>query len=47
MAIRLVLAEDNVLMREGVRTLIELEEDLTLVGVCEEFDSSARARGDP
>ncbi len=37
MAIRLVLAEDNVLMREGVRTLIELEEDLTLVGVCEEF----------
>jgi DNA-binding NarL/FixJ family response regulator len=39
MAIRLVLAEDNVLMREGVRTLIELEEDLTLVGVCEEYDA--------
>ena len=39
MAIRLVLAEDNVLMREGVRSLIELEDDLTLVGVCEDFDS--------
>jgi len=38
MAIRLVLAEDNVLMREGVRSLIELEDDLTLVGVCEDFD---------
>jgi DNA-binding NarL/FixJ family response regulator len=38
MAIRLVLAEDNVLMREGVRSLIELEADLTLVGVCEDFD---------
>jgi DNA-binding NarL/FixJ family response regulator len=38
-AIRLVLAEDNVLMREGVRSLIELEADLTLVGVCEDFDS--------
>ncbi|MDZ4828490.1 MAG: response regulator transcription factor [Actinomycetota bacterium] len=39
MAIRLVLAEDNVLMREGVRTLIDLEDDLELVGVAEDFDA--------
>lgn len=38
MVIRLVLAEDNVLMREGVRTLIELEEDLELVGVSDNLD---------
>jgi DNA-binding NarL/FixJ family response regulator len=39
MGIRLVLAEDNVLTREGVRALIELEDDLTLVGVSEDFDT--------
>jgi DNA-binding NarL/FixJ family response regulator len=38
MAIRLVLAEDSVLMREGVRTLVGLENDLTLCGVCEDYD---------
>jgi DNA-binding NarL/FixJ family response regulator len=38
MAIRLVLAEDNVLMREGVRTLVELEDDLELVGVSDNLD---------
>jgi DNA-binding NarL/FixJ family response regulator len=38
MAIRLVLADDNVLMREGVRTLLELEDDLELVGVSENLD---------
>ena len=38
MPIRLVLAEDNVLVREGVRTLIALEEDLDLVGVSEDLD---------
>jgi DNA-binding NarL/FixJ family response regulator len=37
MAFRLVLAEDNVLMREGIRTLIELEEDLELVAVGEDL----------
>src|SRR5689334_17109395 len=36
--IRLVLAEDNVLVREGVRTLISLEDDLELVGVSEDLD---------
>jgi DNA-binding NarL/FixJ family response regulator len=38
MAIRLVLAEDSVLMREGVRILVELEDDLSLVGVATEYD---------
>ena len=38
MRIRLVLAEDNVLVREGVRTLISLEDDLELVGVSEDLD---------
>lgn len=38
MPIRLVLAEDNVLVREGVRTLISLEEDLELVGTSEDLD---------
>jgi DNA-binding NarL/FixJ family response regulator len=37
MAFRLVLAEDNVLMREGIRTLIELEDDLKLVAVGEDL----------
>ena len=35
---RLVLAEDNVLVREGVRTLVSLEEDLELVGVSQDLD---------
>jgi DNA-binding NarL/FixJ family response regulator len=37
-AIRLVMAEDNVLVREGARTLIALEDDLDLVGVSEDLD---------
>ena len=38
MAIRVVLAEDNYLVREGVRRLIETEDELDLVGVAEDFD---------
>jgi DNA-binding NarL/FixJ family response regulator len=37
-AIRLVLAEDNYLVREGVRRLIETEPELDLVAVAEDFD---------
>src|SRR5688500_12132017 len=33
MALRVVLAEDNVLLREGISQLLEREEDLQLVGV--------------
>jgi DNA-binding NarL/FixJ family response regulator len=39
MPIRIVLAEDNYLVREGVKTLIESQPELELVAVCEDFDS--------
>jgi DNA-binding NarL/FixJ family response regulator len=39
MPIRLVLAEDSYLVREGVRRLLESEPDIDLVGVCEDYDS--------
>jgi DNA-binding NarL/FixJ family response regulator len=38
-AIRLVLAEDHYLVREGVRRLIELEPELELVAVCDDLAS--------
>ena len=37
--VRVVLAEDNYLVREGVRTLVDTEPDLEVVGVCEDYDS--------
>jgi DNA-binding NarL/FixJ family response regulator len=37
--IRIVLAEDNYLLREGVSRLIEGEDDLELVAACEDVDS--------
>jgi DNA-binding NarL/FixJ family response regulator len=37
--IRVVLAEDNYLVREGVKTLIESEPELELVAACEDYDS--------
>ena len=43
MPIRIVLAEDNYLLREGVRRLIEAQPDLALVAVCEDFDSLVAA----
>lgn len=39
MPIRVVLAEDNYLVREGVRLLMEEQPELELVAVCEDFDS--------
>ena len=39
MAVRVVLAEDNYLVREGVRKLVESEPDLDVVGVCEDYDT--------
>jgi DNA-binding NarL/FixJ family response regulator len=39
MAVRIVLAEDNYLVREGVRTLVETEPDLDVVAVCEDYDT--------
>ncbi|MEA3076676.1 MAG: hypothetical protein QOF60_1584 [Actinomycetota bacterium] len=38
MPIRVVLAEDNVLLREGVARLIEAEAELELVAVCGDYD---------
>ena len=37
--IRLVLAEDNYLVREGVRRLLETQPDLEIVAVCADLDS--------
>ncbi len=39
MAIRLVLAEDHYLVREGVRRLLEAQEELEVVGVCDDLAS--------
>jgi DNA-binding NarL/FixJ family response regulator len=39
MAIRLVLAEDHYLVREGVRSLLETRPDLQVVAVCEDLGS--------
>jgi DNA-binding NarL/FixJ family response regulator len=47
--IRVILAEDNYLVREGVRRLLETEPDLELVAVCEDYDSllAAMATAEP
>jgi DNA-binding NarL/FixJ family response regulator len=37
--IKVVLAEDSYLVREGVRRLLEHEPDIDLVAVCEDYDS--------
>lgn len=37
MVIRLIFAEDNYLVREGVRLLIEQEPDFEMVAVCEDY----------
>jgi DNA-binding NarL/FixJ family response regulator len=42
-AIRLVLAEDHYLVREGVRRLIEAEPDVDVVAVCEDYPSLVAA----
>lgn len=43
MPIKVVLAEDSYLVREGVRRLLEHEPDIDLVGVCEDYDSLLEA----
>ena len=49
MPIKVVLAEDSYLVREGVRRLLESEPDIDLVGVCEDYDSLLEviARAEP
>ena len=39
MPIRVVLAEDNYLVREGVRRLLETQPDIELAAVCDDLDS--------
>ena len=39
MPIRVVFAEDNFLVREGVRRLLETQSDLEVVAACEDLDS--------
>lgn len=43
MPIRLVLAEDNYLLREGMSRLIEAQPELELAEACEDFDSLMKA----
>ncbi len=43
MPIRLVLAEDNYLLREGMSRLIDAQPELELVEACDDFDSLMRA----
>lgn len=42
MGIRVVVAEDNVLLREGVVRAIEAQDDLSVVGVCGDLDELLR-----
>ena len=39
MTIRIVLAEDEYLVREGLRRLLETREDLEVVSACTDLDS--------
>ena len=43
MPIRIVLAEDHFLLREGLQRLLESEDDLEVVVVCESFDTLLEA----
>ena len=45
MPIRIVLAEDHFLLREGLQRLLESEGDLEVVAVCESFDTLLEAVG--
>jgi len=46
MAIRVVLAEDNYLVREGVKQLIEAQDGIELVATCEDLPTLERAIAD-
>jgi DNA-binding NarL/FixJ family response regulator len=39
MPVRLVVAEDSLLVREGLATLLRAQDDLELVGLCEDYDT--------
>ena len=46
MPIRVVLADDHYLVREGVRRLLETEPEIEIVAVCEDLDTLLAAVGD-
>ncbi len=43
MPITVLLADDNLLIREGVRALIDLSDDIEVVGVAEDYDGLVKA----
>ncbi len=43
MVLRLVLADDSFLMRDGISTLLELADDIDVVASCEDYDSLLRS----
>ena len=43
MVLRLVLAEDSFLMRDGISALLELAADVDVVATCEDYDSLLRS----
>jgi adenylate cyclase len=45
MAITVFLADDNLLIREGVKTLISMEDDLDIVGVAADYDELVQGAG--
>lgn len=45
MSITVFLADDNLLIREGVKTLISLEDDLEIVGVAADYDDLVAGAG--
>jgi class 3 adenylate cyclase/DNA-binding NarL/FixJ family response regulator len=46
MSITVFLADDNLLVREGVRALIDLEDDLEVVGVAADYDQLVSGAGE-
>ena len=45
MSIKILLADDHQLTREGVRSLLEREEDIDVVGEAEDGRSAVRLEG--
>ena len=45
MTIRVVIADDHALLRQGIRNVLELEPELTVLG--EAADGEEAVRGDP
>lgn len=43
MALRVVLAEDSLLMREGIASVLALDDEIELVDSCEDYDGLIRA----